>query len=167
MAKETESTFNIHNIPVTHFPDRSARWLLSAKENVRGLLEILDPELVEYLDFSRMEQVNTSFISDAFQAQEADIVFRIPFRGESESDDLFVHILIEHQSTVDPTMAFRVLFYMVNIWDLQRREWISNDAPKSQWRFRPILPIVYYTGEQRWQTPLTLDTVMDLPDVLR
>ena len=26
---------------------------------------------------------------------------------------------------------------------------------------------MYYTGEQRWQTPLTLDAVMDLPDVLR
>ena len=62
-------------------------------------------------------------------------------------------------------MGFRVLFYMVQIWDAQRREWESNNVPKSQWRFRPILPILFYTGDQRWSTPLTLNAVMDLPDV--
>ena len=62
-------------------------------------------------------------------------------------------------------MGFRVLFYMVQIWDSQRREWESDNVPKSQWRFRPILPVVFYTGEQRWSTPLTLNAVMDIPDV--
>ena len=80
-------------------------------------------------------------------------------------DELLIYILIEHQSTVDVTMGFRVLFYMVQIWDAQRREWESENIPKSQWRFRPILPIVFYTGEQRWSTPLTLNAVMDIPDV--
>ena len=55
---------------------------------------------------------------------------------------------------------------MTQIWDFQRREWESSSVAKSQWRLRPIIPIVFYTGEQRWQTPLTLNAVMDLPDVL-
>ena len=63
-------------------------------------------------------------------------------------------------------MGFRVLFYMMQIWDFQRREWESNNVPKSQWRFRPILPIVYYTGEKRWSNPLTLEAIMDMPDAL-
>lgn len=63
-------------------------------------------------------------------------------------------------------MGFRVLFYMMQIWDFQRRGWESENVPKSQWRFRPILPIVYYTGERRWSNPLTLDAIMDMPDVL-
>ena len=63
-------------------------------------------------------------------------------------------------------MGFRLLFYMTQIWGFQRREWESSSIPKSQWRFRPIIPIVFYTGEQRWQTPLTLITIMDLPDML-
>ena len=54
---------------------------------------------------------------------------------------------------------------MIQIWDSQRREWESNNVPKSQWRFRPVLPIVFYTGAQRWKTPLTLNTIMDSPDV--
>ena len=55
---------------------------------------------------------------------------------------------------------------MTQIWDSQRREWESQSVSKGQWRFRPILPIVFYTGEQRWTTPLTLDAIMDIPDVL-
>ena len=55
---------------------------------------------------------------------------------------------------------------MTQIWDFQRREWESNNIPKREWRFRPILPIVFYTGEQRWQTPLTFGALMDVPDIL-
>ncbi len=92
-------------------------------------------------------------------------MYGVPFRSESETDELLIYILIEHQSTVDVTMGFRVLFYMTQIWDFQRREWESNNIPKREWRFRPILPIVFYTGEQRWQTPLTFQGLMDVPDM--
>ena len=164
MAEETE-TLNFFDILIEHFPDRSARWLLQDKENVRGLLEIVAGELVELIDFSQLAQINRSFIPDNLRAQESDLVFSVPLHSESETDELLIYILIEHQSTVDITMGFRVLFYMVQIWDSQRREWESDNVPKSQWRFRPILPIVFYTGEQRWSTPLTLNAVMDIPDV--
>ena len=93
-------------------------------------------------------------------------MYSVPFRSESKTEELLIYILIEHQSTVDVTMGFRVLFYMTQIWDFQRRELESSNIPKSQWRLRPIIPIVFYTGERRWQTPLTLSAVMDLPDVL-
>ena len=164
MAEEAE-ILNFFDIPIEHFPDRSARWLLQDKENVRGLLEIVAGELVELIDFSQLAQINRSFIPDNLREQESDLVFSVPLQDTSETDELLIYILIEHQSTVDVTMGFRVLFYMVQIWDSQRREWESNNVPKSQWRFRPILPIVFYTGEQRWSTPLTLNAVMDIPDV--
>lgn len=165
MKKETE-ILNFFDIPVEHFPDRSARWLFHDKENVRGLLEILASELVELIDFSQLTQINRSFIPDNLREQESDIVFSVPFQSESEADEMLIYILIEHQSTVDVTMGFRVLFYMTQIWDFQRREWESNNVPKSEWRFYPILPIVYYTGVRQWKTPLTLDAIMDIPDVL-
>ena len=157
---------NFFDNRIEHFPDRSARWLFQDRENVRGLLEIVAGKLLESIDFSRIVQVNRSFIPDNLREQESDIVFRVPFQSESGTDELLIYILIEHQSTVDPIMGFRVLFYMTQIWDSQRREWQSEAAPKSQWRFRPILPIVFYTGEQRWTAPLTLNAIMDSSDVL-
>ena len=165
MTKETE-ILNFFDIAVEHFPDRSARWLFQDKENVRGLLEIVANELVELIDFSQLSQINRSFIPDTLREQESDLVFSVPLVSESDSEELLIYILIEHQSTVDVTMGFRVLFYMVQIWDSQRREWESNSVPKSEWRFRPILPIVFYTGSQRWRAPLTLAAMMDLPDAL-
>ena len=164
MAEET-GVLNFFDIRIEHFPDRSARWLFQDKENVRGLVEIVAGELVELIDFSQLAQINRSFIPDNLREQESDLVFSVPLQSESEADELLIYILIEHQSTVDSTMGFRVLFYMTQIWDSQRREWESNNIPKSQWRFRSILPILFYTGDQRWSTPLTLNAVMDLPDL--
>ena len=152
------------DVDIEHFPDRSARWLFQHWENVKGLLEILAADLAKLIDFQRLNQLNRSYIPDNLREQESDLVFRVPFRDGSE--ELEIYILIEHQSTVDPTMGFRLLFYMTHIWDAQRREWESNNVPKSQWRFRPILPIVYYTGTQKWNTPLTMQAVMDVPDAL-
>ena len=165
MAKEPE-ILNFSDIPIEPFPDRSTRWLFEDKEYVRDLVEILASELAAHIDFSRLSQLNRSFIPDTLREQESDMVFTAPFQTESGTEELLIYILIEHQSTVDPIMGFRVLFYMMQIWDFQRREWESNKVPKSQWRFRPILPIVYYTGEQRWNNPLTLDAIMDMPDML-
>lgn len=165
MNQEAE-ILNFFDIQVEHFPDRSTRWLFQDKDYVQGLLEILANELVELIDFSKLVQINRSFIPDTLREQESDIVFSVPFRSESATDEMLIYILIEHQSTVDITMGFRVLFYMTQIWDFQRREWESNKVPQSDRRFRPILPIVYYTGVQKWKSPLTLDAIMDIPDIL-
>ena len=153
-------------IPVGHFPDKSARWLFKERENIRGLVEIVANELVEYLDFDGLVELNRSFVSDTLRELESDMVFSVPFRDTSEADDLLIYILLEHQSTIDPMMAFRLLFYMCQIWDGQRRELEDSDVPKSKWRLRPILPIVFYTGAQQWQTPLSLSALMDVPEML-
>ena len=85
--------------------------------------------LVAHLDFSQLVHINRSFIPDNLREQESDIVYSVPFRSESKTEELLIYILIEHQSTVDVTMGFRVLFYMTQIWDFQRREWESNNVP--------------------------------------
>ena len=164
--KEEKEILNFFDIKVEHFPDRSARWLFQDKNNVQGLIGILASELVELIDFCQLTQINRSFIPNTLREQESDIVFRVPLRSDSEKDEILIYILIEHQSTVDTTMGFRVLFYMTQIWDYQRREWDSQNVPNNERRFRPIIPIVYYTGSQQWKTPLTLDARMDTPEAL-
>ena len=156
----------LYNSILTHFPDRSMRWLLEDKENVRGLIEILASELVDFIDFSQLERQNTNFLSNKLQEQVSDLIFSVPFKRGSETDELLIYILIEHQSTVDVSMGFRMLFYMMHIWDAQRQRWLSDNVPKSEWRLRPILPIVFYSGDRRWHMPLSVTTIMDMPDEL-
>ena len=151
---------------LTHFPDRSIRWLLQEKENVQGLIEIVADELVEHIDFSQLELQNRSFISNTLREQESDLLFSVPFNSGTETDELLIYILIEHQSTVDVSMGFRLLFYMMNIWDTQRQQWETDNVPKSEWRLQPILPIVLYSGDRRWLVPLSLTAIMDIPEIL-
>ena len=147
------------------FADRSAKWLLANTDNLRGLLEIIGSDIVESLDFSRVQLVNTTFVADNLREQESDMVFLLPFRDADETE-VMIYILIEHQSTVDPAMGFRLLFYMCHIWDQQRQKWMSDNVSKGKWRFRPIIPVLFYTGEERWQTLPALDTLMDVPEAL-
>ena len=152
--------------PSDKFPDRSTRWLLEFGENVRGLLEIVAADLVDILDFSRLTQVNRSFVPDNLREQESDVVYRVPFR-DKEKGEVWIYVLIEHQSTVDVVMGFRMLFYMVQIWDTQRREWEDQKVPRSQWHFAPIISIALHTGDNEWNVPITMDAVMELPDALK
>lgn len=56
IRKETENISFL--LPVREFPDKGTKWLLEFGENVEGLLKIVANDLVERLDFSRLEQVN-------------------------------------------------------------------------------------------------------------
>lgn len=162
MPKETK-TPTFFDFPIEQFSDQSTRWLLEDKERVRGLLETIVDDLD--FDFSHLTHIDRSFIPYNLREQESDILYSVPFRTESKTDEVFIYILIEHRPNVDATIAFDMLLYMTQIWEFQRREWESNNTPKSQRHLRPIIPIVFYTREQRWQIPLNFSTLMDLPDM--
>ena len=108
---------------IEHFPDRSLRRLLQDSEYVRGLVQMIAPDIEAFLDFSQITYEKRSFISKALQERESDVLLSVPFQKDTDTDTLFIYILIEHQSTVDKTMGFRLLSYMVQIWESQRREW--------------------------------------------
>ncbi len=150
--------------PIREFADRGTLWLLESPENVRGLLQIVAREIAERLDFMRAQRVNRSFIPDDLQKQEADLLFRVPFReGEGE---VWVYVLLEHQSRPDRTMGLRLLSYMVQLWETQRRGWQDDKTPLSQWRLHPVVPIVFYTGKRRWASSLGLSALMEVPALL-
>ena len=153
-------------LPVHHFPDRGIKWLLESPENVQGLLQLIIPELVGALDFSRFEQLPDTFIPDNLRQQESDLLHLVPYRDQETEREILIYVLIEHQSKPDPVMSFRVLFYMLQIWDRQRRGWEDQKLPKAQWRFRPILPLVFYTGHQSWSTWRDMAQLMDVPKAL-
>ena len=96
---------------IEHFPDRSFRRLLQDWEYVRGLVRIIAPYLEEFLDFSRITYQNRSFISKTLRERESDVLLSVPFQEDTDAtdtDELLIYILIEHQSTVDKTMGFRL-----------------------------------------------------------
>ncbi len=151
--------------PVREFADRGIRWLLEAPENLRGLFTVLSLDLSRSLDFPRMVVLPGTFIPANLRKQEADLVVRVPYReGEGEAvSEVLVYVLVEYQSLPDLAMAYRLLSYMVALWDRQRRDLRKRRVPAKEWRFLPIVPLVLYTGTAPWDAPADLARLMDLP----
>ncbi len=102
MAEEEATPGSGDEPPVREFADRGTLWLLESPENVRGLLALVARDLADRLDFSRAERINRSFVPDDLHKQEADLLYRVPFR-EGSAGEVFVYVLLEHQSRPDRT----------------------------------------------------------------
>lgn len=83
-----------------------------------------------------IEKCNNSYITKQYKRYEADMVYRI--KGKD------VYILIEHQSTVDVNMPYRIVNYYGELLKEAINETTTNSYPL-------IIPIVLYTGERNWK----------------
>ena len=119
--------------------DAASKLLFSFPEMVRDLLAgFVPPEWVEALDLSTLERGPGSHVSDDLRQRHQDRVWRVRLRERW----LYVLVLLEFQSTVDRTMAVRMLVYTALLYqDLLRVS--SGPLP-------PVLPIVLYHGEEPW-----------------
>ena len=151
--------------PPREFPDRGTKWLLGHPDHLRHLLRILAADISDRIDFDRLAPLPTELLSESLRKQLADLVFTAPFQDEAQGE-VTIFILVEHQSTPSSVMRFRVLSYMVQLWDLQRQQAERERLPESQWRFLPILPVVFYTGSGTWEQPLPLEHLLQAPSLL-
>lgn len=143
------------------FSDRGIISLLESRRNVAELLRLVDEDVARPLDFEKAERVNRSFVSEELEKLESDVVYKVPFRTGKRA--VWVYVLVEHQSKPDPMMGLRLLSYMVELWQNQQREWEDDRAPRSARRLLPIIPVVFYTGAQKWTKPPSVAALMDLP----
>src|SRR5579872_801781 len=148
--------------PIREFADRGVKWLLDDADNLRGLLRLARPELAEKVDFGRAERIDRSFIPDDLRKLEADVVFRAPIK--KGRGFVWIYLLLEHQSRPDRRMGFRLLCYMVELWQAEARDFDAKRTGGRGLRLSPIIPIVLYTGKRKWTTDLSLQALMDGPD---
>ena len=59
-----------------------------------------------------------------------------------------------------------VLRLHVNLWLAEQQRWTEADVPSPQRRLRPILPILFYTGNTSWNLPLSPVSVIEVPEAL-
>ncbi|GAA3961543.1 hypothetical protein GCM10022278_19460 [Allohahella marinimesophila] len=121
---------------------------------VRDLvLGFIPLEWVHELDFSSLEKLNSSYISDDLRERSDDIVWRVKFRGRW----LYLYILLEFQSTIDRFMAVRLLTYV----GLLYQDLIKSKQLPSAGRPPPVLPVVMYTGDAKWTAALHLNDLTE------
>jgi predicted transposase/invertase (TIGR01784 family) len=124
--------------------DHGYRLLFAHPEMVEDLLRgYVDEEWIERVDFSTLEKVSGSYVSDDLREREDDAVWRVRLADE---EWLYVYVLLEFQSTVDRFMALRVMTYLGLLYqDLARRKKLTASR-----KLPPVLPVVLYNGRPRW-----------------
>jgi predicted transposase/invertase (TIGR01784 family) len=117
------------------------------------LRSVLPPDVATRLDLSRLVPAPGSFVDEALKWKHADLLFTV---STMDGQDAFVYVLMEHQSTDDPLMAFRVLRYVTRIWDRYLEE-----HPRAR-RLPAVIPFVVHNGRGRWTSPVQLPDLIDL-----
>ena len=162
--QDLDEILNILDTNIVHFADKLAKWTFKKPEFLRGLVSILRDDIVQYLDFKRTRIVSPDIVGNTLQELVSDMVFTVPFLDTSKGTEVTIYILLEHQSTVDRMMGYRLLSYMCQIWHAQLEQLVDSGVKSSQQFLHPIVPIVFYTGDRKWNTPVSLNAVMDVPE---
>jgi hypothetical protein len=109
---------------------------------------------VRELDFSSLEKVGGEYVSDDLRHRESEVVWRIRWGRERW---LYVYLLLEFQSTVDPFMALRLMVYVGLLWqDLLRQKVLSPSG-----RLPPVLPLVLYNGDVPWRAARDVSALVE------
>jgi predicted transposase/invertase (TIGR01784 family) len=109
-----------------------------------------------------------SFVGDDLRLQTADMLFKVQLKtplnpsGASQEgyQEGYLYTLVEHLSSPDPLLPFRLLKYMVAIWDHHLKgksrpkqkppPQLSSHSHEETGRLPLIVPFVLYTGERRF-----------------
>ena len=124
----------------------------------------LPQDVSQGLNWATLRLHDRSFVDEELRESESDFLYEIERVSGDES--VMLYILVEHQSTPDRWMRFRLLKYCCRIWDLNLAE---RPTPSE---LRPIVPLVFYQGERTWSystefADLFAESVRDWPGVPR
>ncbi|WP_437615633.1 Rpn family recombination-promoting nuclease/putative transposase [Erwinia sp. V71] len=129
--------------PASH--DAVFKQFLSDPATARDFIELhLPAELLTVCDLATLELKSGSFIEDDLRPYYSDILWSVKTRR----GDGYIHVLIEHQSTPDKHMAFRLLRYAIAA--MQNHLKAGNDA------LPLVIPVLFYQGA-RTPYPFSMD----------
>ncbi len=106
---------------------------------MRELLEsFVEEDFIRELDFSTLERIDKSFVTDSFREKESDLIYKIHFKNQ----EIYIYLLIEFQSTVDRFMALRILRYICEFYEFLIQQKIK--------KLPAVFPVLLYNGDIRW-----------------
>ncbi|WP_425360655.1 MULTISPECIES: Rpn family recombination-promoting nuclease/putative transposase [unclassified Candidatus Tisiphia] len=117
----------------------------------------LPKDVLALIDNTSLKLEKDSFIEPDLSETISDVLFSVKFNDQ----DGYIFLLLEHQSTVDKMMAFRLFKYMINICD---RYLTTN--PKAK-RLPLIYPLILYNGKKKYNASLNIWNLFSHPDLAR
>ena len=140
LIKEDEEQYNPKSNSITNSEhDKLFKKLLENKEQTAKFLDMVLGSGKD-ITAKNLELYNKEFITDKFEKNETDIVYKVT--------NLNVYIIIEHQSTADRTMPYRVRRYKTALMDSVINK---KEMKKASYKLPRMIAIVLYTGKQKWE----------------
>ena len=135
--------------------DALFRDAMSRKEVAADFLrQYLPPGVAQHLCFDTLTISKDSFVSGDQSLHYSDLLYEVRVRS---GDKAFVYFLFEHKSFHDRLTALQLLRYMLEIWELYRKQ-------RRSCRTLPlVIPIVVYHGKTR-QRAIRLKELVPAPD---
>lgn len=125
---------------------------LSRPETARDFMEIhLPPALVKLCRLDTLHLEASSFVEDNLRQYYNDVLYSL----ETSKGSGYVYVLIEHQSSPDENMAFRLLRYAIAT--MQRHLEAGNKT------LPLVIPILFYQGK-RSPYPWSMNWLDAFPD---
>ena len=115
---------------------------------LRGYVDI---PLLRDVQPEDIEDVTGRYLHMFAEERNSDSVSRV--KTKMNETPFFIVSLIEHKSNVDYNVVMQVFRYMVFIWEDYEKEMEKQHKGISKtkdFRYPPILPIVFYDGADNW-----------------
>ena len=127
--------------------DHDAAWkrLFGLPVLIEHLLKGFASPVAERLDFSTLRQLPADSVDADARQRHGDAAWCVDFEGGSGRS---LAVLIEFQSTVDPSMAARMHDYAGAARERLRRQRESDADGEVR-----LLPVVLYSGDRPWYAP--------------
>ena len=149
-----------YNLPMPPDHDASYKLLFSSPELVRDLVLGFIPDAwLHSLDYRTLEKMPGSYVTDDLRHRADDVVWRVKVGPEW----VYLYIVIEFQSKVDPWMAVRMMSYV----GLLYQDLIKAKQVLPQRKLPPVLPIVLYNGDAPWKAATNItDLIPKVPGLV-
>ncbi|MDO5297759.1 MAG: Rpn family recombination-promoting nuclease/putative transposase, partial [bacterium] len=134
--------------------DKSLKDVLANPVCIRQLLQlyVCRAEVLEEIDFERIEQLGTEFIDSSTQrSYYGDMLWKIGYK-DPKREPLYLVLLLELQSTNCCYMALRMNNYMTQFY----LRLLKTPAAQEIRLLPQVLPVVFYTGWNVWKGPLSV-----------
>lgn len=121
--------------PVPH--DAAFKAFLTHPDTARDFIELhLPGELRAICDLSTLKLENGSFVEDSLRAYYSDVLYSL----KTTAGDGYIQVLIEHQSSPDKHMAFRLMRYAVAA--------MQRHLDSGHKKLPLVIPVLFYTGKR-------------------
>ena len=95
-----------NQMKIVHAHDKFFKTSLSNVQVAKSFFQHHLPSTVQsYLDFNSLELQPVTYINHALQSSASDILYKVNYLKSKSA--AYICILSEHQSSIDPLMAFR------------------------------------------------------------